>query len=126
MKLLNTTPGNGFLCPLFFRPMLIKPTYDKFYRIIYTRGKDQQTTDIVDATASQVEELVWCVIKGKTSCPKDKQGVVPSTNVQIWRYDTRQNQKHLCRTFLKVYNQSPRNIRMKVEHSVRSNSPLPL
>lgn len=123
MKTLNTTPGVGFLCPLFLEPMLIKPTYDKFYRIIYTRGKDKQTTDIVDATEDQVKDLIMVVIKGRTFHPAGKSGVIPSTNVQLWEYNNLTKQNKLCREFPKVYNVSPRNVRTTIEASVRSNNP---
>lgn len=100
--------------------MLIKPTYDKFYRIVYTRGKDKQTTDIVDATEDQVKDLVTVVIKGRTFHPAGKSGVIPSTNVQLWEYNSLTKQNRLCREFPKVYNQSPRNIRTKIEKAVNT------
>lgn len=106
--------------PFVFEPMLIKPTYDKFYRIVYTRGKDKQTTDIVEATEEQVKDLVTVVIKGRTFHPAGKSGVIPSTNVQLWEYNSLTKQTRLCREFPKVYNQSPRNIRTKIEKAVNT------
>lgn len=122
MKTLNTTPGVGFLCPLFLEPiltMLIKPTYDKFYRIIYTRGKDKQTTDVVEATEEQVKDLVTLVIKGRTFHPAGKSGVIPSTNIQPWEYNCLTKQNRLCREFPKVYNLSPRQVRIGIEKAIK-------
>lgn len=117
MKLLNTTPGNRFLCSLFF-PMLIKPTYEKFYRIVYTRGKDQQTTEVVDTTIEQLTDLIGIVVKGRLSHPQAKTGKIPSTNVKVYTVDGASNKASLNKEYSHVYNQSPRNIRKSVESAI--------
>ena len=117
MKLLNTTPGNGFLYPLFL-PMLIKPTYDKFYRIVYTRGRDKQTTEVVDATSRQITDLIKKVAKGRLTHPEARTGRIPSTNVKVYVVNGNTNLAWLCNEFAHVYNLSPREVRLRIEEAI--------
>ena len=100
--------------------MLIKPTYDIFYRIVYTRGKDKQTTDVVETTTEQLSDLIFSSIKSKTNHPEGKSGLIPSTNVQLWKYDNTTKKSRLCREFPKVFNQSPRQVRIGIEKAIKT------
>ena len=132
MKFLNTTPRNRFLCPSLFYQMRIKPVYKKSYIVRYRRGKEVQSTEIVDATEKDVHELIFQTFKGRFRHPQHSEGYVPSTQLQVIELDnikkqTRvscfsytKNGKDFTRPFAYVYNLSPREVRIELEKAIRT------
>ena len=111
--------------------MFIKPIYDKSYLIRYSRGKDVQTTEVVDATANEVKNLICKSMKGHMAHPQAK---VAATKIVVIKVDNTlkkssiskfvytKNGKDFEKDFVLVFNLSPRQVRLEIEKAIRNNS----
>ena len=113
--------------------MRIKPTYDKTYLVKYKRNKDVQTTEIVEASREEVFDLISQTLKDRFNLAKEGpknivearqiqkiQNVTPYTTIQVWELNNLKKTSTLCRTFPRVYNQSPRQVRISIEIAIRN------
>lgn len=117
--------------PSLFISMRIKPTYDKSYLIRYSRGKDVQTTEVVDTNPEEIRILICNSMKGRMTHPLAQVAVtkivvlevdhvrnVSSISKFIYTKDGR-DQK---RDYVLVKNLSPRQVRIEIEKAIRINS----
>ncbi len=124
--------------------MLIKPTYDKSYVIQFERGKDVQTTQVVDTTEEQLVQLIMHTMKGrftnaafqrelnetKKTVGTDTKAAMklirevshkyPSVCIKLFVHTLTSHK--LCRKFPHVYNLSPRQARIEIEKAIRNNN----
>lgn len=112
--------------------MQIKTIYPKTYVISYRRGKDLQTTEVVDATEEEVFVLISKTFKGRFAHPKNSNGFVPATKIQVIEIDNIRQVTHVCpfrytmdeksfeRPFSLVWNMSPRQVRLELEKAIKN------
>ena len=108
--------------------MRIKPTYEKSYLIRYSRGKDVQTTEVVDATAEDVRVLICNTLKGHFTHPQAK---VAATKIVVLEVDHVRKKSSISKfvytnkgrdfekDFVLVFNLSPRQVRIEIEKAIR-------
>lgn len=108
--------------------MRIKPTYEKSYLIRYSRGKDVQTTEVVDATAEDVRVLICNTMKGHFTHPQAK---VAATKIVVLEVDHVRKKSSISKfvytnkgrdfekDFVLVFNLSPRQVRIEIEKAIR-------
>lgn len=114
--------------------MIIRPTYSKSYLIRYSRGKEVQTTEVVDTTTSEIDGLIKELFKGRFSHSGRSGRVVPTTNVQVIELDHIKKSSRLCgfsytkngelhlRSGVHICNLSPREVRIELEKAIRNRS----
>lgn len=114
--------------PSLFINMRIKPTYEKSYLIRFSRGKDVQTTEVVDANAEDIRVLVNSTMKGHFANPQAK---VAATKIVVMEVDHvhkkssiskfiyTKNGKDFEKEFVLVFNLSPRQVRLEIEKAIR-------
>lgn len=90
-----------------------------------------QSTEIVDATEKDVHELIYQTFKGRFRHPKNTEGFVPSTQLQVIELDNIKKQTRVScfsytkngvdfvRPFAYVYNLSPREVRIELEKAIK-------
>ena len=113
--------------------MQIKTVSPKTYVISYRRGKDIQTTEVVEATEDEVHVLISNTFKGRFAHPKNSTGGIPATKIQVIELDnirqtrrvspfryTKDN-KNFERPFALVWNLSPRQVRLELEKAIRES-----
>lgn len=108
--------------------MRIKPTYEKSYLIRYSRGKDVQTTEVVEATAEDVRVLITDCLRGHFAHPQTK---VAATKIVVLEVDNikkksgiskfvyTRNGRDIEKNFVLVFNLSPRQVRIEIEKAIR-------
>ncbi len=108
--------------------MKIKPTYDKSFLIRCSRGKDVQTTEVVDATAEEVRTMVCNSLKGHFAHPQAK---VAATKIVVLEVDHVRKKSSISKfvytnkgrdfekEFVLVFNLSPRQVRIEIEKAIR-------
>lgn len=108
--------------------MRIKPTYEKSYLIRYSRGKDVQTTEVVDATAEDVRVLICNTLKGHFAHPEAR---VAATKIVVVEVDHIKNKSNIskfvytkngrdfAKDFVLVFNLSPRQTRIEIEKAIK-------
>ena len=108
--------------------MKIKPTYDKSFLIRCSRGKDVQTTEVVDTTAEEVKTLVYNSLRGHFAHPEAK---VAATKIVVVEVDHIKNKSNIskfvytkngrdfAKDFVLVFNLSPRQTRIEIEKAIR-------
>lgn len=113
--------------------MQIKPIFPKSYIVRYSRGKDLQTTELVDATSEEVHKLIADTFKGRFAQPRNSTGNVPYTTMQVVVLDNirkrseisqftyTKNGKEFKRPFVRIYNLSPREARIEIEKAIREH-----
>lgn len=114
--------------------MQIKPIYSKSYVVSYRRGKDVQTTEIIETTEDDVRILISKTFKGRFAHPKNSKETVPSTKIQIIELDNIRQVRHIIpfiykkddksfeRPFALVWNMSPRQVRLELEKAIRMSN----
>ena len=108
--------------------MRIKPTYEKSFIIRCSRGKDVQTTEVVDATAEEVRILISNTLKGHFTHPQAK---VAATKIVVLEVDHVRKKSSISKfvytnkgrdfekDFVLVFNLSPRQVRIEIEKAIR-------
>ena len=108
--------------------MIIKPSYEKSYLIRFSRGKDVQTTEVVDATAEDVRVLICNALKGHFAHPQAK---VAATKIVVLEVDHVRKKSSISKfvytnkgrefekDFVLVFNLSPRQVRIEIEKAIR-------
>ena len=108
--------------------MKIKPTYDKSFLIRCSRGKDVQTTEVVEATAEDVRVLISNCLRGHFAHPQSK---VAATKIAVLEVDNikkksgiskfvyTRNGRDFEKDFVLVFNLSPRQVRIEIEKAIR-------
>ena len=108
--------------------MRIKPTYEKSFIIRCSRGKDVQTTEVVDTTAEEVRNVVCNSLRGHFAHPEAK---VAATKIVVLEVDhvrkkssiskfIYQNKERVIeKDFALVFNLSPRQVRIEIEKAIR-------
>ena len=108
--------------------MKIKPTYEKSFLIRCSRGKDVQTTEVVEATAEDVRILVTDCLRGHFAHPQSK---VAATKIVVLEVDNikkksgiskfvyTRNGRDFEKDFVLVFNLSPRQVRIEIEKAIR-------
>ncbi len=108
--------------------MKLKPTFEKSYLIRFSRGKDVQTTEVVDATAEEVRVLICNCMRGHFAHPKTK---IDATKIVVLEVDHvrkkssiskfvyTKNGKDFEKEFVLVFNLSPRQVRLEIEKAIR-------
>ena len=108
--------------------MKIKPTYEKSFIIRCSRGKDVQTTEVVDATAEDVRVLICNTMKGHFAHPQAKVAatkivVVEVDNIKhqtaISKFVYTKNGRDIEKDYVLVFNLSPRQVRIEIEKAIR-------
>ena len=99
--------------------MQIKPTFDTTYLICYQRGKDAQVTEVVNTTEAQIAGTILSCISDKIRHPEAKTGLIPSTCIKLMELDNIHKKSRLCRRFPRVYNLSPRQVRIRIEKNIK-------
>lgn len=105
--------------------MRIKPTYDKSYLVRYRRGKDLQTTEVVDTTWVQLQGIISETFKGRTGNVFTN---AQPTTVEVIELDHATHCSQLM-TFslpkggtmrsIRINNLSPREVRIRIEKAIR-------
>lgn len=109
--------------------MRIKPTYEKSFIIRCSRGKDVQTTEVVDTTAEEVRVLISNSLKGHFAHPEAR---VAATKIVVVEVDHIKNKSNISKfvytkngrdfvkDFVLVFNLSPRQTRIEIEKAIKS------
>lgn len=108
--------------------MKIKPTYEKSFIIRCSRGKDVQTTEVVDTTAEEVRNVICNSLKGHFAHPQAK---VAATKIVVLEVDHVRKKSSISKfvytnkgrdfekEFVLVFNLSPRQVRIEIEKAIR-------
>lgn len=99
--------------------MQIKTADAKTYIIRYERGKDVQKTEITDTTEDMISGMICGVISGRTYHRDARTGLIPFVSVKLYENNTGSGRMRLCRTYPRIFNLSPREVRIRVEKAVR-------
>ena len=117
--------------PSIFYNMRIKPTYDKTFIIRYSRGKDVQTTEVVDTNPDDINILICKSMKGRMTHPLAQIAVTKIVVLEvdhirnvssISRFKYTKDSKEQVRDYVLIKNLSPRQVRIEIEKAINSNN----
>ena len=111
--------------------MRIKPTYDKTFIIRYSRGKDVQTTEVVDTNPDDINILICKSMKGRMTHPLAQIAVTKIVVLEvdhirnvssISRFKYTKDGKEQVRDYVLIKNLSPRQVRIEIEKAINNSN----
>lgn len=117
--------------PSIFINMRIKPTYDKTYMIRCSRGKDVQTTEVVDTNPEEIRILICKCMSGRMTHPLSQIAVTKIVVLEcdhvrkvsnISKFIYTKDGKDQMRDYLLVKNLSPRQVRIEIEKAINNSN----
>ena len=117
--------------PSIFYNMRIKPTYDKTFIIRYSRGKDVQTTEVVDTNPDDINILICKSMKGRMTHPLAQIAVTKIVVLEvdhirnvssISRFKYTKDSKEQVRDYVLIKILSPRQVRIEIEKAINNSN----